>query len=80
MIYPPYLSPERLKTDDDRVEVLSLPEVDRLEGFLSGDTHGSSSLKESVDVLHTLEGHLTLVDLLHGARFQCIDQSETDYV
>lgn len=62
-----HLPAEGLQADDDRVEVLSLPQVDGLEGFLRGHAQRLDNLEENVDVLHALERHLTLVDLLHRA-------------
>lgn len=59
------LAAERLQADDHRVEVLSLPEVHGLEGFLWWHTELLRTLQEGRDVLHALERHLAGVDLLH---------------
>lgn len=59
-----YLPAQRLQADNNRVKVLSFPEVDGLEGLLSGHATGLSSLHKGVDVFHALECHGGGLDLL----------------
>lgn len=68
------LPSEGLQTDHDGVEVLALPQVDGLEGLLGGNAAGLGAVHKLVDVLHALEGHLRLLDLLDLAGFQGVDQ------
>ncbi|KAF4518353.1 hypothetical protein B566_EDAN007080, partial [Ephemera danica] len=58
--------------NDDGVEVLSLPQVDGLEGFLRGHAQLARHVQERVDVLHALEGHGALVDFLDAARLHLV--------
>lgn len=74
-----YLATQRLQADDDRVEILTLPEIDTLECLLSGYTKVLGTLQESRNVLHALEGHFTLVDLLNAAGLQCVGQFAQDH-
>lgn len=60
------LPSERLQADDHRVKVLLLPQVDGLEGLLRRDAQLLRSLEECVYILHALEGHGRLIDLLDG--------------
>lgn len=69
-----YFASEGLEADDDRVEVLALPQVDRLEELLRRDTHLTGRLQEAVDVLHALERHRALLDLLHDARLHDVGE------
>lgn len=62
-------SAKRLQTDDYRVEVLPLPQVNGLERFLWWYTELFGTLEEGGDVLHALEGHFAGVDLLDRAGF-----------
>lgn len=68
------LATKRLQADDHRVEVLSLPEVNRLEGFLWWHAELLRTLQEGRDVLHALERHLAGVDLLHRSGFDRVGQ------
>lgn len=68
------LATERLQADDHRVEVLPLPEVHRLEGFLWWHAKLLRTLQEGRDVLHALERHLAGVDLLHRSGFDRVGQ------
>lgn len=65
---------ERLQADDDRVQVLPLPQVHGLEEFLRWDAELFRRLQEGGDVLHALEGHLAGVDLLDRAGIDRVRQ------
>lgn len=67
-----HFSAQRLQADDDRVQVLTLPQINRLECLLNWNTECLRTLKESRNIFHTLESHFTLVDFLHRAGLQCI--------
>ena len=64
-----------LKADDHAVEVLLLPEVHSLEELIRRHAQGLGRRQEAVDVLHALEGHLALLDLLHRARLDLVHQA-----
>lgn len=68
------LATKRLQADDHRVEILPLPEVHRLEGFLWWHAKLLRTLQEGRNVLHALERHLAGVDLLHRSGFDRVGQ------
>lgn len=68
------LATERLQADHHRVEVLPLPQVHRLEGFLRRHAKLLRALQERRDVLHALERHLARVDLLDRAGLDRVRQ------
>lgn len=68
-------SPEWLQTDDNRIQVLTFPQVDRLKLFLRWDAKLGDFCQKVVDVLHTLESHLRLVHFANWIGLQTIDKS-----
>lgn len=73
-----HLATQRLQADNHRVQILALPQVDALEGLLGGDTEVLGAREEGRDVLHALEGHFAVVDLLDGAGLQGVGQLAQD--
>lgn len=73
-----YLSSQRLQADDNRVQVLSFPQVNRLERFLYGNTEGLCCIQESWNVLHALECHFAFVNFLDGSWLKSIGQLAQD--
>lgn len=68
------LTTESLQADDDRVQILLLPQIDRLEQFLVGHAEFPGRFQEAVDVLHALEGHFALLDASDGVGLQSVGQ------
>lgn len=73
------LPAQRLDADDDRVQVLPLPQIHRLEGFLRGDAELFRTLQEGGNVLHALKRHLAGVDLLHRTGVDRVGQVAQDH-
>ena len=69
-----YLTTESLQADDDRVQVLLLPQIDRLEQFFVGYAEFPGRIEETVDVLHALEGHFALLDASDAVGLQSVGQ------
>ena len=59
------------------MEVLLLPQVHRLEELVRTDAQVLGRRQEAVDILHALEGHLALLDLLDGAGLDLVHQAGT---
>lgn len=68
------LTTESLEADDDRVEILPLPQVDGLEELLRWHAECLGRFQERVNVFHTLEGHFALLNALDDARLHNIGQ------
>ena len=69
-----YLASKSLQADDDCVEILFFPQIDRLEKFLRRHSECLGSFQEVVDVLHALESHLAHLDAFDGVGLNHVGQ------
>lgn len=75
-----YLSAQRLQANHHRVQILTFPQVHRLESFLGRYANRYGHSQKVIDVFHTFKSHLARVHFLHGSRNKSVHQSTGNWI